>query len=154
MEDNAAGWLILHTEGNEPQSFALKEGRNRIGRKTSQNFPDVYAVGDLFVSRNHAVLVVKKNERFEYEYIIVDNAEIQGAPSLNGTYINGNSERLCDKPVKLKDGDTIQVGITKFVLKTATVAINAEDAIKLAAKLEYSNTVEFESSQAVLRKRC
>lgn len=154
MEDNAAGWLILHTEGKEPQSFALKEGRNRIGRKTSQNFPDVYAVGDLFVSRNHAVLVVKKNERSEYEYIIADNTEIQGAPSLNGTYINGNSERLDDKPVKLKDGDTIQVGITKFVLKTAAVAINAEDAIKLAAKLEYTNTVEFESSQAVLRKRC
>ena len=154
MEDNAAGWLILHTEGKESQSFALKEGRNRIGRKTSQNFPDVYAVGDLFVSRNHAVLVVKKNERSEYEYIIADNAEIQGAPSLNGTYINGNSERLGDKPVKLKDGDTIQVGITKFVFKTAAVAISAEDAIKLAAKVEYANTVEFESSQAVLRKRC
>ena len=61
---------------------------------------------------------------------------------------------LGDKPMKLKDGDTIQVGITKFVLKTAAVAINAEDAIKLAAKLDYTTTVEFESSIAVLRKRC
>ncbi|MCQ2973364.1 MAG: FHA domain-containing protein [Bacteroidales bacterium] len=154
MENQVAGWLVLHTEGKEVISFELKEGKNRIGRKTTQNSPEIFIDGDLFVSRNHAVLVVRKNEKTEYEYIIADNTEIQGKPSLNGTYINGNSERLGESPVKLKDGDTIQIGLTKFVLKTSTVAINAEDAIKLAAKVEYTNTVEFENSQAVLRKRC
>ncbi len=153
MENNPAGWLVLHTEGVEPKTYPLKEGKNRIGRKTSSNIPEVAVENDIYVSRNHAVIVVKKTPQLDYEYIIVDNAEVLGKPSLNGTFINGNSERIGDKPEKLKDGDTIQIGITKFVLQGAKAAVDVEDAVRLTSKLDYAQTVEVFNSGAVLRKR-
>ncbi len=153
MNNIVAGWLVLHTEGKEPQSIALKEGKNIIGRKTMTSCPDIAVPDDIFVSRNHAVLVVRKNSANKYEYILADNTEQLGKPSLNGTYINGESERIGEQPVKISDGDTLQVGLTKFVLKAADVAIDAQDAIKLATKLEYKETVEFPNAAVVLRKK-
>lgn len=149
---NAAGWLIVHTEGKEKQSFTLKEGKNRIGRKTSKHTPDVPIDNDIYVSRNHAIIVVRHNDKSEYEYLLVDNAELLGKPSLNGTYLNGDTERIGEKAIRLNDGDTVQVGITKLVLKTAHIAVDVDDAIKLVEKTGYAKTVEFENSQAVLRK--
>ncbi|MBR4266583.1 MAG: FHA domain-containing protein [Bacteroidales bacterium] len=153
MENTPAGWLVLHTEGCESTTYPLHEGKNRIGRKTAQNNPDVSIERDIYVSRNHAVLVVRKDEKFQYEYFIADNAEVQGKPSLNGTYLNGNTERLVDKVVKLKDGDTIQIGVTKFVLQTAQAAVDVESAIKLTKQLDYTKTVEVYNSNVVLKKR-
>ena len=153
MENTPAGWLVLHTEGCEPKTYALKEGKNRIGRKTVTNAPDVPVENDIYVSRNHAMLVVKKAENLDYEYIIADNTELLGKPSLNGTFINGSPERIDEKPVKLKDGDTIQCGITKFVLQSAKAAIDVEDAVKLTSKLGFTPTVEITNSAAILRKR-
>ena len=153
MENTPAGWLVLHTEGCEPKTYPLKEGRNRIGRKTVSNAPDVPVECDIYVSRNHAMLVVRRLQNLDYEYVIADNAELLGKPSLNGTFVNGNPERLDDKPVTLKDGDTIQIGITKFVLQTAKAAVNVDDAVKLTSKLGYTPTVELTNSAAILRKR-
>ena len=153
MENTCAGWLVLHTEGCESKTYPLKEGKNRIGRKSLNVMPDVAVENDIYVSRNHAVLVVRRTEGIDYEYLIADNEEVQGKPSLNGTFVNGNPERLGDKPVKLKDGDTIQIGITKFVLQTSKIAVNVEDAVKLTSKLGYEKTVEVYNSGAVLRKR-
>ena len=116
MENKIAGWLILHTEGRETASYELHVGKNRIGRVATANNPDIPVADDMFVSRNHAVLVVRVNDRYQYEYLLADNAEVQGKPSMNGTYINGYTTRLGDKYVFLHDGDTIQVGVTKFVL--------------------------------------
>jgi len=131
MEQNytAVGWLIKHTETMETLSFPLKIGKNQIGRKTTDHNPDIMVENDNYISRNHAIIVVKINEKSEFEYLLVDNAELQGKPSLNGTYLNGNPERIGDKPVKLSDGDTIQTGLTKFVLKTSKVAINVDDEL-------------------------
>lgn len=153
MENKIAGWLILHTEGRETASYELHVGKNRIGRIATANNPDIPVADDMFVSRNHAVLVVRINDRNQYEYLIADNAEVQGKPSMNGTYINGDTQRLGDQPIKLKDGDTIQVGVTKFVLKTADVAITVDDAVKLTQKLGYTETVDVFKPGVVLRKR-
>ncbi|MBQ4405590.1 MAG: FHA domain-containing protein [Bacteroidales bacterium] len=153
MENQPAGWLILHTEGKETASYELHTGKNRIGRVASTNKPDIPVADDMYVSRNHAVLVVRINDRNQYEYLIADNAEVQGKPSMNGTYINGDTTRLDDKPLKLNDGDTIQVGVTKFVLKTADVAITVDDAVKLTQKLGYTETVDVFKPGVVLRKR-
>ena len=153
MENQPAGWLILHTEGKEIASYELHTGKNRIGRVASTNKPDIPVADDMYVSRNHAVLVVRINDRNQYEYLIADNAEVQGKPSMNGTYINGDTTRLDDRPLKLKDGDTIQVGVTKFVLKTADVAITVDDAVKLTQKLGYTETVDVFKPGVVLRKR-
>ena len=151
--ENAAGWLVLRVEGKEPQSFALKEGKNLIGRKTSTTNPDIAISDDIFVSRNHAVVVVKKTNSNSYEYILADNTAELGKPSLNGTYINGQKERVGEQPIKLNDGDTIQIGLTKFVLKAADVAVDAQDAVKLAAKIDYKETVSFPNLNVVLRKK-
>ena len=153
MENKPAGWLILHTEGKESNSYSLHVGKNRIGRVSTANVPDVPVSDDMFVSRSHAVLVVRINDRNQYEYLLADNAEVQGKPSMNGTYVNGDSTRIGDKPVILHDGDTIQVGVTKFVLKTADVAISVDDAVKLIQKLGYVETVDVFKPGVVLRKR-
>lgn len=153
MENKPAGWLILHTEGKDTASYELHIGKNRIGRVATANMPDIPVADDMYVSRNHAVLVVRVNDRNQYEYLIADNAEVQGKSSLNGTYINGDSTRLGDQNVFLRDGDTIQVGVTKFVLKTAEVAISVEDAVKLTQRLGYTETVDVSKPGVVLRKR-
>ncbi|MCR5456075.1 MAG: FHA domain-containing protein [Bacteroidales bacterium] len=153
MENKPAGWLILHTEGKETASYELHTGKNRIGRIATANMPDIPVADDMYVSRNHAVLVVRINDLSQYEYLIADNAEVQGKPSMNGTYINGDTTRLGDKYIFLHDGDTIQVGVTKFVLKTAEVAISVDDAVKLTQKLDYTETVDVFKPGVVLRKR-
>ncbi len=145
-----AGWLIIHTEGKEKLTYELKEGKNFIGRHTSNNAPDI-SLQDVFVSRMHAALVVRITDKYEYEYLLADNAEVLGKPSLNGTFVNGNENRIGNEIVKLADGDTIQVGITKLVLKTSKVAIDVEDAVKLVDKMEYKKTVDIDSHGTVLR---
>jgi len=145
-----AGWLIIHTENKENQTFELKEGKNFIGRHTDVNAPDV-PLQDVFVSRKHAVIVVRLTPKYVYEYILADNADVQGKPSLNGTFVNGNEQRLGNETVKLNDGDTIQVGLIKMVLKTADVAIDVENAVKLVDKMEYKKTIDIEKNNAVLR---
>jgi pSer/pThr/pTyr-binding forkhead associated (FHA) protein len=149
-QNKIAGWLIIHMEDKEKTVYELKEGKNFIGRHTQVNAPDI-ALHDIFVSRKHAVLVVRTTENYEYEYLIGDNADVQGKPSLNGTFINGSEKSLGNEILKLKDGDTLQAGITKLVLKTAKVAINVDDAVKLVEKMDYKKTIDFEKSGAVLR---
>ncbi len=145
-----AGWLILHTENTESLTYELREGKNFIGRQATNYKPDI-AIADTYVSRRHAVIVVRVSANYVYEYFIADNADIQGAPSMNGTYVNGETQRITENAVKLKDGDTIQVGMTKLVLKTADVAIDVENAVKLVNKMEYKETVDFNIPAVTLR---
>ena len=151
MTNKIAGWLILHTEGQDEATFQLKEGENLIGRMTQKNRPHI-AIDDKYVSRHHAVVYVKQNEKYEYEYLIADNAKALGKPSTNGTFINGNTNRITEKSVKLFDADTIQVGLTKIVLKTAHVAIDVENAVKLVGKSEYKKTVDVKSNTGTLKR--
>ncbi len=146
MSKQIAGWLVVHTENKKQETFNLKEGRNSIGRKTSKNIPDIPII-DNYVSRHHAVVFVRKNQKYEYEYTIADNAEALGKPSMNGTFVNGDAQRITDKSVKLKDGDTIQVGETKLVLKTTQVAIDVESAVKLVGKTGYKKTVDIKTNR-------
>jgi len=145
-----SGWLIIHTEGKEKASFELKEGKNFIGRHTSSNTLDI-ALHDIFVSRLHAALVVRVTDKYVYEYLLADNAEVLGKPSLNGTFVNENEIRIGNEIVKLKDGDTFQVGVTKLVLKTTDVAVDVENAVKLVETMDYKKTIEIDNSGAVLR---
>lgn len=141
MEHKIAGWLIIHTEGEDHTSYELFEGKNTIGRPTPNYTPDIQ-VSDNYISRKHAVIIVKLNENNCYEYYIADNKELNGKPSMNGTFINGNAERIEGKPSKLIDGDTIQIGQTKLVLKSAEISIDIEEATKLVKKQEYQSTVD------------
>ncbi len=151
MIKKEAGWLIIHTENKKTETFPLKEGRNLIGRKTSKNIPNI-PISDNYVSRHHAVVFVKQNQKYEYEYSIADNAEALGKPSMNGTFINGNTKRVGEELVKLNDGDTIQVGETKLVLKTTQVAIDVQSAVKLVGKTGYQKTVDVRTNRGGLLK--
>ncbi len=151
MEKNIAGWLIINTEKSEYTSFDLFEGKNLIGRKTPNYTPDI-ALDDNYVSRKHAVLIVRKNENNFYEYLIADNAELNGKPSSNGTFINGDKQRLGDKVQKIIDGDTIQIGMTKLVLKSANISLDINEATKLVKKQEFQPTINV-VKQAKLSKK-
>ena len=75
---------------------------------------------DIYVSRGHAHIIAENGNFFIY-----DNSNNQtGKASLNGTYINGNENRLNQGSQKLNDGDNIQIGETKFILKTLDKVIN------------------------------
>jgi predicted Zn finger-like uncharacterized protein len=109
------GWLIVHDEQTQEQTFGLKQGKNIIGRASSSKPADVAIVTtDTYMSRNHCVIEVKPNQAGILQYIIYDIG------STNGTFINGNKQSRLqpDMQVILKDGDTIQLGRTKVVLKT------------------------------------
>ncbi len=142
MEKKVAGWLIVHTEGKEHVNYKLFEGKTFIGRETPNYSPDI-PLKDTYVSRKHAVIITKLNENNFYEYYVLDNAEVNGKPSMNGTFVNGSNSRLGDKPVKIIDGDTVQIGLTKFVLKSAEISIDVDEAIRLVKKQEYQTTVDF-----------
>jgi pSer/pThr/pTyr-binding forkhead associated (FHA) protein len=151
-QNTPKGWLIVHTEGKEHISYELKEGKNTIGRPTPNFKPDI-PINDKFVSRRHAVIIVKLNQYNIYEYYVADNQQVNdGKPSMNGTFINGNTERIGEKPVKIIDGDTIQVGETKLVLKSADININVEEAVKLVKRQEYKTTIDV-LKQSKLRKK-
>ncbi len=141
------GWLISHDlNQGEEKVFELVEGKNIIGKKTTFSSPHI-AIDDKYVSKRHAVIIVKLNQFNVYEYYIADNAEVNdGKPSTNGTYINGKPERISD-PVRIIDGDTIQVGRTKLVLKTADINANVKEAIKLVKRQEQVSEVDFEQAK-------
>ena len=141
------GWLIVHTEGEEHKVYELFYGKNIIGRPTENFKPDV-PVDDPYVSRRHAVIEVKTNQYNFNEFFISDNDEVnEGKKSTNGTYINANTERISE-PVKIIDGDTIQIGETKLVLKTSDINYTVEEALKLVKRQEYKTTVDFKSKKS------
>lgn len=143
MNKKIVGWLVRHNENQENISFELKEGRNIIGRPTSFFSPEV-SIDDEYVSRRHAVINVILNQFNVYEYYIADNEEVNdGKASKNGTYVNGKAERISD-PIRLIDGDTIQIGKTKLVLKTADITVDVKDAIRLVKRQEYITSIDFD----------
>ncbi len=149
--ENTVGWLIVHTEEQEHQTFTLKIGKNIIGRSTPNHSPDI-AINDVYVSRRHAAIIIRQNNNL-YEYFIADNPEVNdGKESKNGTYVNGSVERLKQQPQRIIDGDTIQIGITKLVLKTADIIVDVEEAVKLVKRQEYQTTVDFLKQDRLKRK--
>lgn len=150
--EKIAGWLIIHTEEEAHQTYELKIGKNTIGRTTPNLKPDV-PLSDVFASRRHAALIVKINDNNMYEYYIADNSTVNDSkPSKNGTYVNGSTTRISERAVKVIDGDTIQIGLTKLVLKTADITVDIEEAIKLVKRQEYQTTVDFKKQSKLKRK--
>lgn len=151
MEKKIAGWLIIHTEGANHESFEIFPGKNTIGRKTPNYTPDI-PLEDNYVSRKHAVLIARQNENNFFEYYIADNTHVNGKPSMNGTFVNGCNERIGESAMKIIDGDTIQIGMVKFVFKSAEITIDVEEATKLVQKQEYQTTVDFVTQTKLSRK--
>ena len=128
------GWLIRHTEHMDTKSFPLYEGKNALGRETHQVLQSVKISDDIYISRHHALITVSLNPSAQI-YITdgIDN------PSKNGTYING-SESAISSRVKLAAGDTIQVGLTKLILKI-NEGISLNNLEKNVEESEYTPTI-------------
>lgn len=132
------GWLIVHDENTESQVFPLKLGKNIVGRWSESKPCDVMIeTEDRRMSRNHSVVEVLKRPTGQYDYLIYDFG------SANGTFINADAnKRLTEHDqVFLRDGDTIQMGRTKMVLKTIKVVANAASASQEVKKQGHKQTI-------------
>lgn len=129
-------WLIRHTENQPAKSFPVYPGNNVIGRNAQPGKQCIAIEDDTYLSRVHALLYAHTG-MMGFEFVIDDSASAnESKPSKNGTYINGNTERITKK-VKLSEGDTIQVGITKLVLK-----LNKEPIHKIVHEVEESEFIK------------
>lgn len=139
------GWLIVKDELTDTQTFTLQMGANTVGRQ-SERRPSTHMVitRDEFMSRPHCTLEVKIGGMGIPEYILRDGALVEGQwkNSLNGTYLNGKEPRLSEyDKFFLEDGDTIQIGETKFVLKTGNFTESQKQAKQAVEAMDYERTV-------------
>ena len=143
---NEAGWLIVHDENAPVQTYPLRIGKQIIGRKNSGLPCDIMIVTqDPYMSRNHCLLEVRPARSGGYDYLVSDVKMSNGKPenmSSNGTFVNAFSKPLQPSDmVYLNDGDTIQLGQTKVVIKTIRTVSNADDATRLVKDSDYMPTV-------------
>ncbi|MCE7059231.1 FHA domain-containing protein [Dyadobacter sp. CY343] len=143
---NEVGWLVVHDENAPLQTYPLKIGRQIIGRHNNASPCDIMIITqDVFMSRNHCILEVKPVRSGGYDYLVSDRKMSSGVPenmSTNGTYVNAFQKGLLPNDVVyLNDGDTIQLGQTKMVVKTIRTVASADDATRLVKDSEYSPTV-------------
>jgi len=105
------GWLIRHTENQVTKSFPLFEGINILGRERHPQYPTIIFDTDVYVSRQHATVEV-----VTYPAPQVYIKDGVNKPSKNGVYLNANDTPIQTK-LKLNNQDTIQIGMTKLILK-------------------------------------
>ena len=132
----AVAWLVRHTENQSAKTFPLYYGKNYIGRNDHSKGPTIVLAEDPYVSRVHCQLeVININP---LEITICDDAVFLGKPSKNGTYVNGNDNRLLKKMI-VNENDTIQVGMTKFAIKGNNDSI--KKIVREVEESEYMKTV-------------
>lgn len=137
-ERTPIAWLIRHTEDRPAKSFPLFIGANYIGRETQPGRQMILIDDDPYLSRVHAVLLIEQRGK-DHELYILDNASFNGGrASKNGTYINGHDDRITSKEM-LMEGDTIQVGNTKLVVRLNTEPVNT--IIHEVEESDYMKTV-------------
>ncbi|MCY7359019.1 MAG: FHA domain-containing protein, partial [Rudanella sp.] len=132
------GWLVVHDENTTAQTFPLREGRNVVGRWSENKPADVMiATQDPYMSRNHSVIEVIRLVNGPYQYLISD------CGSTNGTFINANPDQRLSAydQVYLYDGDTIQMGRTKVVIKTGQSALTSTQAGRVVGQHKYLKTI-------------
>jgi hypothetical protein len=148
IQDNPTefGWLVVHDEFTKTDTFPLVEGVNRIGRCSQDADSSInisIVTSDAYMSRYHCELEVRRVNH-KLEYIISDKSTRRKKQSTNGTYINASHRRLLpSEEVIIHDGDTIQLGATKLVLKTPVEVKNAAEAEMFVQQTDYSKTVIF-----------
>lgn len=140
------GWLVVHDENAVPQTHPLHIGRQIVGRKSVSRPCDIMIdTDDPYMGRNHCIVEVKPSRSGGYDFFLSDVTMTSGSPermSTNGTFVNAYPTALRPKDmVYLNDGDTIQMGKTKVVIKTHIAATNGQDASRIVQETDYSPTV-------------
>jgi len=138
MNRQPVWWLVRHTENKPSATFPLFKGTNFIGRAPVPSMPFYTLIDeDPYISRIHAVIYVENIDTLHL-YICDSDLDNGGKASKNGTYINGHNSRIVKK-IKIKENDTIQVGITKLVLKYN--AGNLEEIVNEVEQQNYVDTI-------------
>lgn len=135
---NEVGWIVVHDENTNTQTYPLFLGVNTIGRKSVSKPCDVMIeTTDKYMSRKHCTIEVVKNRRGQFDYIIYEES------ATNGTFINASINKKLSQQdqIYLKDGNTIQMGHTKVVLKTKEMAITIDQAQKTVINTDYNKTI-------------
>lgn len=133
----AAAWLVRHTENQPAKTFPLYQGKNFIGRNNYPGVPTIVIAEDPYISRTHTLLDVTSTNPLQI--IVSDGAvAVGGKPSKNGTYLNGNERRIQRKEI-MEENDTIQIGMTKFQVKANKTSINK--IVQEVEESEYMKTV-------------
>lgn len=135
--NNIVGWLVVHDENTKQQTHNLKMGKNIIGRNSESKPCEVMIdTEDKYMSRNHFAIEVNLGTK-GLEYLVYD------VTSTNGTFINANKENKLNQMDKvfLTDGDTIQAGRTKMVLRIKKVAGTAKNATNTVISMKHLKTI-------------
>lgn len=144
LQPDSLGWLIVKDELTDTQTFTLQLGANTIGRQSARRpATHVIVTRDEYMSRPHCTVEVRMG-KLGPEYVLRDGALIDGVwkVSLNGTYLNGKEPRLSQyDQFFLADGDTIQIGETKLVLKAGTSVASQQQAAEAVESMDYERTV-------------
>lgn len=138
------GWLIVHDETVEPQSFDLKVGKNSIGRKSSMDVDIAIVTDDMTMSRQHCIVDVSVHERTGQHSFCINDFK-----STNGTILNGHIERKLHEHdlIYLSDGDTFQLGMTKIVFKKNNNLNQKAAVVKEVLNQPYMPTVVITKEQ-------
>ena len=133
---NAMGWLVVHDENTKPQTYTLKAGKSIVGRKSSKSCDVPVETDDSYFSRNHFAIEISHGTK-GLDYLVYD------VSSTNGTYINANADKKLNQmdKVLLQDGDTIQAGRTKMVLRTKKMAGTARNATNTVINTQHLKTI-------------
>ena len=144
LQPDNLGWLIVKDELTDTQTFTLQVGANTVGRQSARRpATHVIITRDEYMSRPHCTIEVRMG-KLGPEYVLRDGALIDGVwkDSLNGTYLNGKEPRLSQyDQFFLADGDTIQIGETKLVLKAGTAVGSQKLAAQAVEAMDYERTV-------------
>ncbi|WP_040006258.1 FHA domain-containing protein [Fibrisoma limi] len=140
------GWLIVKDEHTATQTFSLRLGINTVGRMSNVSPSDhMVKTDDKYMSRPHCTIEVRINKQGGINYILQDGAVRPDGTwkvSTNGTYLNGEEARLGEfDRIYLNDGDTVQIGVTKLVLKTLQLAESLQKAYRQVEDMDYGRTV-------------
>jgi len=131
-------FLVRHTENQSVKPFPLFVGKNYIGRRQHPSLkPFIALEEDEYVSRLHAVIFLEDKEPAEF-YIDDSALSNEGKASKNGTFLNGNKQKVTDKTL-LNENDTIQIGETKLILRINKTHINK--IVEEIKDLDYMHTV-------------
>ena len=133
------GWLVVHTENKKTETFDLYEGVNYIGRKKKdEKANSILIEDDPFVSRTHAFVKCKEADG-GLQFILYDGDG--NKPSVNGVFLNGDEDRIHQQCI-LKENDTIQIGITKFVFKIKKDYRSITGELEEIMRTDYIRTID------------
>ncbi len=100
LDRRVIGWVVTFDADPNGKSFALREGRNSIGRDADNDLQ----IDDAKMSSRHATVQHRAGRTWVYD----ENSN-------NGTFLN-DEDIFQDRPA-VSDGDVLRLGATRFIVK-------------------------------------